>query len=102
MSDVPDATEVDPEGHRVVFENDHVRVLEVRLPAGKAVPMHAHAPRIIAAVNGYRVESTTPDGETAVHERRPGEVIWSEGEAHAAVALSDVHTVEVEVKSARR
>lgn len=45
-SDFPDgydAVQAAPESHKVIFENDFVRVLEVTVPpAGKTVPMHHH------------------------------------------------------------
>jgi hypothetical protein len=33
MEQSPDSTEVDPAGHKVVFENDHVRVLSAHMIA---------------------------------------------------------------------
>ena len=32
----------DPAHHRVVFENDHVRVLETVIEVGDATPLHTH------------------------------------------------------------
>ena len=32
----PDSTVVDPDGHRVVFENEHVRVLEVEVKSASS------------------------------------------------------------------
>jgi hypothetical protein len=92
---------VDPEGHRVAFENDHVRVLEIHQPAGRQLAMHSHPPRVIVAINGYELESTSPDGTVTVVARSPGETIWSNGEEHAALIVSEAHTIEVEIKSAR-
>ena len=37
-----DALVAAPEFHKVLLENDHVRVLEVRIPAGQTVPLHTH------------------------------------------------------------
>lgn len=37
-----DAVIAAPRHHRVVLENEYVRVLEVRIPAGETVPMHTH------------------------------------------------------------
>ena len=31
-----------PDYHRVLFENERVRVLDTRLPAGEQTPVHAH------------------------------------------------------------
>ncbi len=40
--DTLDALTAAPEHHRLVFENEHVRVLEVRIGAGEIVPLHTH------------------------------------------------------------
>ena len=37
-----DALIAAPEHHRLLYENDRVRVLEVRIPSGQRVPMHTH------------------------------------------------------------
>ncbi len=102
MEQAPDSTEVDPEGHRIVLENDHVRVLEVRLSAGREVPMHSHPPRLIVAISSYRLKSTNRQGEAIVVERRAGEAIWSDLDEHAAEMMTDTHTIEVEVKRLSR
>ena len=44
MGRSPDSTVVDPEGHLVAMENEHIRVLEIRLPQGAELPMHSHPP----------------------------------------------------------
>jgi len=97
-----DATEVDPDGHRVVFENEHVRVVEARLATGAKVSLHSHQPRLIVVLTPYRIKHVSPDGRTVVSDRRPGEVIWSDTVEHAAeVLVGTVHAVEVEIKSAQ-
>lgn len=37
-----DAVAAAPEHHRVIFENDHVRVLDTRIKPGETVPVHSH------------------------------------------------------------
>jgi hypothetical protein len=102
MDPIRDATEVDPVGHRVVFENEHLRVLEVRSPEGTHIPLHSHRPRLLVAINGYRIRSVTTDGDESVIDRRPGEAIWVEHEEHSAdILIGPTHVIEVEVKSAR-
>ncbi len=101
MEQLPDATEIDPEGRRIALENDHVRVLEVRLPAGREVAMHSHPPRVIVAITSYRLKSIDQDGRVTIVDRRPGEVVWSDGEEHAAEMMTETHAIEVEIKAAR-
>lgn len=99
MSD--DATVVDPDGHRVTFENEVVRVVEVRAATGSHIPMHSHPPRVIIAVGAYRLKSIDPEGNARILDRRPGQVFWSDHEEHEAdVLVGPVHTIEIEVKSA--
>ena len=103
MGEVPDSTAVDPVGHRVVFENDHVRVLEVRNESGATLGMHSHPPRIVVAIDGYRIRSTDASGDESVVDRRPGEAIWVEDETHSAeILIGPTHVIEVEIRSARR
>lgn len=40
--DTLDAVVAAPKHHRVVLENEHVRVLEVRIAPGETVPLHTH------------------------------------------------------------
>ncbi len=101
MGQAPDSTEIDPEGHWVALENDHIRVLEVRLPPGRKLAMHSHPPRAIVAITSYRLQATDPQGRVTIVERRAGETVWSDGEEHAAEMITETHTIEVEVKSAR-
>jgi hypothetical protein len=37
-----DALVAAPKSHRLLFENERVRVLEVRIPPGELVPVHTH------------------------------------------------------------
>ena len=97
----PDPTEIDPEGHRIVFENDHVRILEVRNPEGTQLAQHTHMPRVVVAVTPYRMRSVEPDGTVSIVDRRPGDAVWVEEEHHAAsVQIGPTHAIEIEVKSA--
>lgn len=96
-----DSTEVDPTGHRVVFENDYIRVVEARLVSGCRVALHSHPPRLIVALSNYQLKLTAPDGASKVVERRTGDVLWSESEEHSVEVLArPVHSIEVEVKAA--
>jgi hypothetical protein len=96
-----DATDVDPEGHRVVFENDHVRILEVRGGTGTDLPLHSHPPRVVVAIGPYRIKSVDLDGVETIIDRRPGQASWIEEEDHSArVLIGPTHVIEVEVKSA--
>lgn len=42
-----DPTKVSQETHKVILENDRVRVLEVRVKAGEKVPTHSHPANVV-------------------------------------------------------
>lgn len=97
-----DATIVDPDVHQVVFENDHVRVLEARAAPGRKSPMHSHPPMLIVSIGSARVKFTFPDGKSQIMDLRPGMVLWIDGVEHSWELLAgDVHVIAVEVKSAQ-
>ena len=102
MDKAPDSTEVDPVGHKIVFENEHVRVLEVRSPPGQQIPMHSHPPRVVVPVGSYRLKSVSQKGDDSIVDRRPGEAVWVEREEHQAeILIGPTHVIEVEIKSAQ-
>jgi hypothetical protein len=101
MDRIPDSTEVDPTGHKIVFENEHVRVLEVRGAQGLKLPLHSHPPRVVVAVGPYRLRSVDSQGAESIVDRRPGEAIWVDEEEHAAeILIGPTHVIEVEIKNA--
>src|SRR5262245_54812075 len=51
MADDLDGVTVAPKNHRVLFENDVVRVLETIIEAGEVTPIHTHlAPQVMYVV----------------------------------------------------
>ena len=49
-----DSTIVDPDVHRVMFENDHVRVIDARAPRGWKSAMHSHRPMLVIILGSGR------------------------------------------------
>lgn len=82
-----------PNHHRVVFENEHVRVLETTIPAGDTTPLHTHrAPHVIVVRSGTDFVRRNAVGEVVLDTRilggfgKPDGVLWSDG--------IDEHTLE--------
>lgn len=99
-----DATIVDPEVHKVIMENDHVRVIDARVSPGWKSAMHSHPPMVLVSLGGGRFRLTGPDGKPQILDFNPGMVIWrGEPVEHSWEMLSgEAHIVAVEVKSAGR
>src|ERR1700723_4241637 len=61
-----DAVQAAPDTHKVIFENEFVRVLEVSVPAaGKMIPMHHHR------WPGFFLDWDTGGGSPHIRYRRP-------------------------------
>ena len=98
-----DAVKVAPGAYKVLLENDHVRVLDVRLPAGGKAPMHSHPAYIVYALSDGKVRFTSPKGKTQEIDIKAGEATWRPAESHAVENIGpDVHVLNVELKAPRR
>ena len=101
--DSKDAVAVDPTHHKVVLENDHVRVFEVLAAPGDKSPMHSHFPLILVSLSKARLRSTQPDGKTAIFDLFPAQVSWLENVTHSWELLAgQVHVFAVEPKAAQK
>jgi quercetin dioxygenase-like cupin family protein len=96
-----EATLVDRESHTVVFENEHVRVIENISAPGKTSPMHTHGSMVLVSIGLARLKLTLPDGEDMIFDLRPGQVLWMDNPEHSWEMLAgQLHVVAIEVKSA--
>ena len=79
-----DAMSAAPDHHRVLLENDSVRVLDTRLGAGQRTPVHTHQwPAVLYVVAWSDFVRYDPDGNVLVDSRTlasrpaPGTALWS-------------------------
>ena len=83
-----------PEHHRVVFENEQVRVMEFRVPAGDIVPAHTHRwPSINYVFSLSDFLSYDADGRVKF-DSRTERFGAKEGEAFCLPAFPPVHSVK--------
>jgi hypothetical protein len=98
-----DAVAVDPVIHRVVLENDYIRVFDARASRGAKSPMHTHPPMVLTSLDSTRFRMTLPDGKTPILDLNPGQVAWVEGAHHSWELLAgELHAIGVEIKSAQK
>ncbi|MEE9228840.1 MAG: cytoplasmic protein, partial [Acidimicrobiia bacterium] len=97
MSD--DAVSVAPEVYKVLFENDRVRVLEVRADPGGTSPMHTHPDSVIHALSDATLVVTS-QGEARTAELTAGATWWAAETTHSVenVGTGEVHLIRVELK----
>ena len=65
-----------PDHHKVLFENDEVRVLETTIRSGDVTPLHTHlAPTLLYVVSGSHFLRRDERGATLVDTRADPEFI---------------------------
>ena len=99
-----DPASVTPQTHKVKLENQYVRVLDIHVKPGQKVLQHSHPGYVVYALSPFKVKFTHPDGKTEVIEGKPGDTVWREAETHSAenVGTSELHVINIEVKSAKK
>jgi quercetin dioxygenase-like cupin family protein len=95
-----DPAKQSPEKYKVIFNNEKVRVLDVRLKAGDKSPMHSHPNYVIYSFNNSTVKFTSKDGKSAEVKTKTGQCTWRNAEAHAVenTGKTDVHVLNIELK----
>jgi hypothetical protein len=103
-----DALKAAPESHRLLFENDAVRVLETTIAPRQTTPVHTHRwPGILYLLSIGHFVRRDANGATLVDTRRggalprPGSAIWSDAlPPHTLenVDSSGIHVIGVELK----
>jgi beta-alanine degradation protein BauB len=97
-----DAVRVSPETHRVLLENNRVRVLEVRVKPGEKVAMHSHPDSMLYYLSDAKLKITYPDGKSEEREVKAGTAVWSKAVTHMAenVGSTELHEIHTELKEA--
>jgi len=103
-----DALTAAPDFHRLLFENEHVRVLEVRIKPGQIVPVNTHRwPSVVhvrSASDFLRRDADrklTFDSRTAGAPQKAPDVVWTPPlPPHSVenIGASEIHIVTVESK----
>ena len=94
----PDVTKVAGKSSRVLFENEKVRVLEIKFRKGQKLAMHSHPANFVYAITPTKFKSTWPDGKTNIVKMRKGEFSFSSGSSHAIENLTPGLSLVIEFK----
>ena len=108
-ADELDALIAAPQHHKLLFENEFVRVLDANIPAGEMTNMHTHRyPASLYFISWSDFIRYDADGNVLLDSRSlekaplPGSAMWGESiPAHALrnVGENDLHVISVEIKS---
>ena len=102
-----DALVAAPKNHKLLFENDEVRVLEVTVPPGVREPLHAHRyPSVLYYISAAHLEEYSPGVAAVDHPRKPdgGVIFLPVGPPHQMENLETdkpLQAIRVELKKAR-
>jgi hypothetical protein len=85
---------------KVIMENTFVRVIEVRVAAGVAEPLHSHARGVTVALTDYDNETRAPGAQWSKSHTKFGEVKWAEPVTHEArnTGTTEQHVIRIELK----
>ena len=96
-----DPVKVDPQHHKVEFENEEVRVLRITYgPHEKDAGMHEHPNFLVVALTDYQVKITFPDGKTEEGRGKTGQAMSWPATKHVVENVGDapVEVLAVELK----
>ena len=104
MAIAQDAVKVQPDKNKVLFENDRVRVVEVKNPPGGTLDMHSHPAHVVYFLESATTKMTTKDGKESVLEGKKGEARWVDPVTHKVdnTGKTPVHAIVVELKDAAK
>lgn len=98
--DALDPVRVAPDTHKIAFENAFVRVLEVRVPAGKTEPRHRHPHGMSVYFTDWDAKVTADGGSPSVNHRKAGTFAWNDAVIHTVenVGSREGHVLRIELK----
>src|SRR3989338_1886534 len=84
VSFAADPLEVAPDMYKLVYENERVRVMQVRFPVGGKIAEHSHPDHFVYVLEGGNLQIVKADGSAADVAVQEGEIVWLEAETHSA------------------
>jgi quercetin dioxygenase-like cupin family protein len=86
--------------HKLAFENEFVRILDVHVPPGSIEKRHRHPHGMSVYFTDWTVKATVDGKAPEVHERKAGTFAWSEAVVHQVenVGKTEGHILRIELK----
>jgi quercetin dioxygenase-like cupin family protein len=100
LASAQDVVKVAPASHKILLENEKVRVYEFTSKPGEKVGMHSHPAHVVYFLDAGKVRFTFPDGKTSDLDVQKGGVRYADPVTHALenVGTTEVHAIIVELK----
>lgn len=95
-----DPVKVAPNIYTLLFENERVRVCDIKFEAGEKIVSHSHPDHFLYVMSAGTLKISHPDGTSAEFAGTPGQVAWIPAETHWAenVGKTEFHAIVVELK----
>lgn len=95
-----DPVKLYPDRYKVLFENEKVRVLELRDKPGDKSVMHSHPSYVVYVFKDFKRRFFRPDGKSKDLEGKAGTAMWSEAVTHAEenIDTTETHVLLIELK----
>jgi hypothetical protein len=100
LSFAQDPLTVAPHKYKVLFENDKVRVLEMRDAPGDSTAFHSHPNYMVYPFNDFKRRFYRLGGTWRDVEGKAGRIIWSDTLTHAEknIDTTETHVLLIELK----
>ena len=88
------------ETHKVLVDNEQVRVLDVHIKPGQKIGMHSHPANVVYFDTDGKMKVTYPDGKTEERDLKAGTAVSRGPLTHAVenVGNAEIHLVQTEMK----
>jgi len=96
-----DPVKIAADTHKLVFENQFLRVIQAKVPAGGIEPKHKHPKGVTVYMTDYTIEQRSlPGGNWTRGDRRFGAVTWSDAVVHEVrnIGKTPSHALRIELK----
>ena len=93
-----DPVKVAPNSHKVLLENENVRVLEFTAKAGDKIGMHSHPNHVVYVLSDAKVTFISEDGKREERALKAGTSVWVDAVTHATEHAEAAHVILVELK----
>lgn len=96
----PDPAVVASEVYNKIFENEFIRVFDVRFKAGAKAPMHWHPNHFGYVLEAGRIEITPHKGDKMKVSAKAGDTMWIDAGHHETTnsGKANFHALIVELK----
>jgi len=98
-----DPVKVGPKIYKQIFEDDHVRVLQITFEKGAKIAMHTHPDHVVYATSGGKLRITPAQGAAQDAELKEGKAVFLPAQAHSAenVGATKVQAIVFELKGGK-